>query len=152
MLQYLFVISLWSFMYYIQPVSCFDMKDINFFVYACAIIIDVFAHAIKAYRTLRAEYHLITGRPLSDCFLYVWPLMQSFKKISIWVSMGLLLTISPISCMHSPLLACAFLFTSLAIQKASKRVRKWWVHSNYDSVPIDSHDEELEFSIDTVKP
>lgn len=135
MLQYLSIIFLWSIFHHIQTPQCMSMMDINFIALIIFASVDSVAHMIKAYKTLKAEYHLITGVPLSDCFLYLWPLMQFFKKLNIWLGVSLLINVSPTACVDSPLLGCMLLAISIVIYKSSKRLRKWWIHNHYDTVP-----------------
>lgn len=116
---------------------CFRISDPNFLVYVFFIGMDSVSHAYKAFKTLRSEYHLLTGRSTWDCFLYLWPMAQFIKKISGWMAIGLLVEVSPIHCAHSPMWGCTLLYIYVGILLCSNRVRKWWVSRYYDSIPID---------------
>lgn len=134
MIQYLSIVFLWSIMHYIQSPMCLSFWDVNFLALIACSSIDSLAHMLKAYRTLRAEYHLVTGQPLSDCFLYIWPLLQLFKKLNIWLGLSLLISVSPVKCIDNPLLGCLLLLVSIIIQHSSKRLRKWWLNNHYESL------------------
>ena len=137
MLQYLALVVLWSVFYHVYTLQCLVWFDFNMIVYIIVAMIDSVGHAIKSHKTLKAEYHLITGRSFVDCFSFIWPTMHLVKKIFSWFGLGLLTTISPISCLRSPLTGSIFLCVSFAIAFISNRVRRLWINKYYQSVPVD---------------
>lgn len=149
MLHFFIVLFIWSFSYYLKSPECLLLSDVNFIILILFSLGDATTHAIKAFRTLRAEYHLVTGQPLSDCFLCIWPLIHFAKKIGMWLAMAMLVSVSPMACVHSPITACFILAIVYGIQRSANRLRKWWVRSSYQPVDVDDDGAAAEdFAID----
>lgn len=133
MLQYIVIIFIWSVSSIFTRVACFNILDFNFCIFLLATLIDCLSHTRKAYRTLRAEYGMLTGVAQStDTFLYCWSFIHFSKNLSVWVALGLLVHVSPVACAHSPILACVLLLYALFIKEYSNSVRKWWISKHYD--------------------
>ena len=141
MLQYVFMLFMWSVLSLVVENKCYNILDLNFVVYVCMGLVDCAAHCQKAYKTLKAEYGLLSGTNTWDTFLYVWCCMHGTKALFQWIAMGLLVGVSPISCSNAPILACVLLLYCIFIKEYANSIRKWWVSKYYHTVVTIPEDE-----------
>ena len=142
MLQYLVVLFIWSFSSRLQSIQCMNPIDFNFIIYFIVGLLDTMSYTTKAYKTLGAEYFLISGVRHTDVFLYCWTCLQLAYKVCVWTALGLFVTVSPTHCLHSELFACFLLLTAVVIHVNSSRLRKWHI-TKYEKIPMEIPEDAI---------
>lgn len=132
MLQYLVLLFVWSVSSLLHAPYCFNVLDWNFVALLFFCFMDTASQSQKAFRTLRAEYAIISGKNVTDVFLYAWTFMHLTKHVCIWASLSIIVHVSPIACCNSPLLACVLLLYVYFVKEYSNVIRKWWISTRYE--------------------
>ena len=142
MLQYTVLLILWSISSRLQSIHCVSPTDLNLVVYIILGAVDSLSYTMKAFRTLSAEYFILSGKRHTDVFLYCWSFLQLAYKCFVWVSLGLLVHVSPIRCLQLELLACVFIVLAICIRLKSPSIRKWYISKQYEHVPTEIPTED----------